>query len=380
MAKESSESGSLMDQLGLDKLKSSLGEYVSGWGENLVQRGVDKLNDVAEQASNGGGAAGEAAKEGAEELAEGESPAKAALSAATTGVKEKAKDVFGGGGGSGGSGKMRFANFVETIDVGMPLSVVYNAWTTYDSWPDFMKKAEHAKFNEDDGTAEMKGQVFWSHRSWEATIVQQVPDDHIVWRSTGEKGHLDGAVSFHPLGDRLTRMVIVVEYHPQGFFEKTGNIWRAVGRRLRLELKHFVRHVMTEVILDPDSVEGWRGEIRDEEIVRTHDEVVEEEQAEEEQAEEEPEDSSEEDAPDDEAPAEAEAEAEEEPVEEDEDEPEDEGEAVEEDEDEPEDEGEAVEEEPVEEDEDEPEDEGEASEEEEQSEERPRTRRKARSR
>ncbi|MGC0251423.1 SRPBCC family protein [Pseudactinotalea sp. Z1748] len=369
MAKESSESDSLMDQLGLDKLKSSLGEYVSGWGENLVQRGVDKLNGVAEQASNGGGAAGEAAKEGAEELAEGESPAKAALSAATTGVKEKAKDVFGGGGGSGGSGKMRFANFVETIDVGMPLSVVYNAWTTYDSWPDFMKKAEQAKFNEDEGTAEMKGQVFWSHRSWEATIVQQVPDDHIVWRSTGEKGHLDGAVSFHPLGERLTRMVIVVEYHPQGFFEKTGNIWRAVGRRLRLELKHFVRHVMTEVILDPDSVEGWRGEIRDEEIVRTHDEVVEEEQAEEEQAEEGPEDSAEEDAPDDEVPAEDEAEGE--PVEEDEDEPEDEGEAVEE---------EPVEDEPVEEDEDEPEDEGESSEEEEQSEERPRTRRKARSR
>lgn len=285
MARESSESGSLMDQLPLDQLKDTLGEYLSEIGDQIVQRASDKLQDISERMldSGSGGALGQAAAEGAQELSEGASPVKAAASAAGTGLKEKAKDVFGGG-GSGGSGKMRFANFVETIDVGMPVDVVYNSWTSYDQWPDFMKKAEHAEFDDEEGTAEFKGQVFWSHRRWEATIIQQVPDEHIVWRSTGDKGHLDGAVSFHPLGDRLTRMVIVVEYHPQGFVEKTGNIWRAVGRRLRLELKHFVRHVMTEVILDPDSVEGWRGEIRDEEIVRTHEEALEEEQAAEEES------------------------------------------------------------------------------------------------
>jgi uncharacterized membrane protein len=41
--------------------------------------------------------------------------------------------------------------------------------------------------------------VFWSHRTWEATLREQVPDDKIVWRSKGAKGHVDGAVTFHEL-------------------------------------------------------------------------------------------------------------------------------------------------------------------------------------
>jgi hypothetical protein len=49
--------------------------------------------------------------------------------------------------------------------------------------------------------------------------------------------------------------------------ENIGNLWRAQGRRVRLELKHFRRHVMTQVITKPDEVEGWRGEIRDGEVV-----------------------------------------------------------------------------------------------------------------
>src|SRR5262249_9532913 len=49
--------------------------------------------------------------------------------------------------------------------------------------------------------------------------------------------------------------------------ERTGNLWRAQGRRVRLELKHFRRHVMTHTLLNPDDVEGWMGEIRDGEVV-----------------------------------------------------------------------------------------------------------------
>src|SRR4051794_20768965 len=60
--------------------------------------------------------------------------------------------------------------------------------------------------------------------------------------------------------------------------ERTGNIWRAAGRRAGLELKHFRRHVMTRTILNPDEAEGWRGVIEDGEGVRAHEEVVEEEQ------------------------------------------------------------------------------------------------------
>jgi hypothetical protein len=88
-----------------------------------------------------------------------------------------------------------------------------------------------------------------------------------VWKSKGDKGYVDGAITFHELAPDLTRVVVVLEYHPQGLFEKTGNLWRAQGRRVRLELKHFQRKVMTDTVLHADDVDGWQGEIRDGEVV-----------------------------------------------------------------------------------------------------------------
>lgn len=97
-----------------------------------------------------------------------------------------------------------------------------------------------------------------------------------MWTSEGAKGTTRGCVTFHELAPSLTRIVMIVEYYPSGLFEKTGNLWRAQGRRLRLDLKNFLRHAM----LTTDEPEGWRGEIRDGEVVRTHEEALEEEQAE----------------------------------------------------------------------------------------------------
>jgi uncharacterized membrane protein len=129
-----------------------------------------------------------------------------------------------------------------------------------------------------DEKLDWKAKVFWSSRKWESTIVEQVPDRHIIWRSTGDKGHVDGAVSFHKLAPNLTRVLLVLEYHPQGFLERTGNLWRAQGRRVRLELKHFRRQVMTRSLLHPDEVGGWRGEIRDSRVVKTHEQAIAEEE------------------------------------------------------------------------------------------------------
>ena len=176
-------------------------------------------------------------------------------------------------------------NIIEEIDVGVPITVAYNQWTEFGSFPSFMKKVKNVDAQEENKLT-FKAQVFWSHRTWEATILEQVPDERIVWKSKGEKGHVDGAVTFHELGPNLTRILVVLEYYPQGFMERTGNIWRAAGRRARLEIKHYRRHVMTRTILDPDEVEGWRGIIEDGEVVKTHEEVVEEEEQQRREAEE----------------------------------------------------------------------------------------------
>jgi hypothetical protein len=232
----------------------------------------------------------------------------------------------------------------------------------------------------------LKAQIFLSHRTWEATILEQIPNERIVWRSKGEKGHVDGAVTFHEIGPNLTRIMVVLEYYPQGFFEKTGNLWRAQGRRARADLRHFKRHVMTRAILEADEIEGWRGVIEDGEVVKSHEEVVEEEEA---QAEDEEQgDEDEYDQPEDETEDQPEDEYDEAEDEEPEDESEDESEdEYEEPEDESEDETEDEYEEPEDEadeeaedeyEEEEPEDEYEEEpEDEEYEEEEPRTRRRA---
>ncbi|MGC4951816.1 SRPBCC family protein [Actinomadura citrea] len=202
--------------------------------------------------------------------------------------KDKGKGIFGklknllpggkgGKGGKGGGKKVKVTNIVEHTDIGAPTRLVYDQWTQFQDYPSFMKKVVSVD-QADDTKLNWKAKIFWSARTWESTIVEQVPDEHIVWRSKGPKGHVDGTVSFHELSPNLTRVLVVLEYHPQGLMERTGNIWRAQGRRARLELKHFRRYVMTNSLPRADEIEGWRGEIRDSEVVRTHEEALEEEE------------------------------------------------------------------------------------------------------
>ena len=282
------ENKGLMSQLGaaaknnpaVDKLRDEATGYLQARGKDLAKNLGGRLEGATgklQDASDNGGLLGKTAKN----VAKGDNPAKAAVKGAAGGLKDKVKEKIPGlGGGGGGGAKATKATIIqEEIDVGAPVDVVYDQWTLMQEFSDFMKKVDNVE-QEEEVKVDFKAQVFWSHRTWEATIEEQIPDELIHWRSSGEKGHVDGTVTFHELAPRLTRVIVVLEYYPQGFMERTGNIWRAQGRRARLELKHFRRHVMMNVMHEPEEVEGWRGEIHEGEVERSHEEVVEEEQRE----------------------------------------------------------------------------------------------------
>lgn len=262
------------------RLATEVQNLLNALAERALTSVADRLVDSGERLIGRlehGGPGAKSALSGAKALVAGKSAFGAALSAGKTGAAEKVKQIFGGGGGGGGKKALKLTNIVEEQDVGVPIRVAYDQWTEFESFPSFMKKVESVE-QEEDETLTWKAHIWWSHRNWESTIVEQVPDDHIVWRSKGPKGYVDGAVSFSELAPNLTRILLVMEYHPQGFVEQLGNVWRAQGRRARLEFKHFRRHVMSYAILHPEEIIGWRGEIRDGQVVRTHEEAVEEEE------------------------------------------------------------------------------------------------------
>jgi uncharacterized membrane protein len=262
---------------GAGTLQDSIQRLAGSMTDRAVSSMSDRLTGatgrLTDYAQNGGGGLLSAVT-GLDDVS---SPVKSALRAGVGGAAGKVKDslkgvkdsvteAIGGKGGKGGGGKIKVTNIVEEIDVGVPIDVAYRQWTQFAEFPKFMKKVEQVEQVSDE-KLRWKAQVFLSHRTWESTIVEQVPNDRIVWKSKGDKGYVDGAITFHELTPDLTRVVVVLEYHPQGLFEKTGNLWRAQGRRVRLELKHFQRQVMTDTVLHADDVDGWRGEIRDGEVV-----------------------------------------------------------------------------------------------------------------
>lgn len=124
----------------------------------------------------------------------------------------------------------------EHIDVGVPRDAAYDQWTQYRELGQYSKK-ESAEQRRDDRIA-FTSKIGPSSRRWDAEVVEQVPGKRIAWRSVGGARNM-GVVTFHRLDDRLTRLMVEMEYHPAGFFETVGNFFRMQRRRVRKDLKLF---------------------------------------------------------------------------------------------------------------------------------------------
>ena len=263
-----------------DRLKEELQDYLRARAQHAVTHLGHKLGEGVGRLADGKGSPGGAVKslaKGGKALGEGKSPAQAAVSAGAShlkdAVKDKVKGLFGKG-RKGGGGKSKSVTISEDIDVGVPVREAYDQWTQFQEFSTFAKGVVSVE-KADDTSSNWKVKVAKSTRSWKANVTEQVPDERITWTTEGAKGTVRGVVTFHAVTDNLTRVLLVLEYFPKGLFEKTGNIWRAQGRRARLDLKLYRKFIM----MRGEATDGWRGEIRDGEVVLEHDEAVEEEEA-----------------------------------------------------------------------------------------------------
>ncbi|MFJ2648899.1 SRPBCC family protein [Streptomyces sp. NPDC087420] len=252
----------------VEKVREEITGFVGAQVGHLAERAGDKLTNITGQLTEIAENDGKLPSIGTL-VGLGESPVKTLISNKAKDVKDNVVDKVTGGGGGGKAGDTKVTSVIESLDVGVPIRTAYDHWTQYEKFGGFTKGVQNVSMD-DETTSQWKVKVGPSSRSFEATVLEQVPDDRIVWESEGAKGSTHGVVTFHELAPSLTRIVLVVEYYPAGFFEKTGNLWRVQGRRMRLDFKHFQRYVT----LTDEEAEGWRGEIRDGEVVRSHEDAL----------------------------------------------------------------------------------------------------------
>jgi uncharacterized membrane protein len=201
---------------------------------------------VAYAARKGAGEAkgkleGEAEKLG-EEGAEG---AKKGLgSGGGTLGKLASKAIGGGSGGGGGDGKAKKTRRLPIqrwTDVAAPVGTVYEKWTQFEEYPNFMHRVLNVE-QEDDNKVSWDEKIWFSSRRWEGEITERKRNKRIAWKTTSGMAHA-GVVTFHKLDDELTRVMVDMDFVPQGMVEKMASGMRFVKRAVQSDLARFKAYV-----------------------------------------------------------------------------------------------------------------------------------------
>jgi len=143
----------------------------------------------------------------------------------------------------------------HSIDVKSPLQSVYDQWTRFEDFPRFMRGVVEVRQHGPD-LLSWKVLMGGKEKRWEARIIEQIPDTSIVWESVDGTSNR-GAITFEPLGTEFTRLTVVMEYEPEGFLEKAGDLLGVPSGQVEESLKSFRELIENETTAPA----GWRGRI-----------------------------------------------------------------------------------------------------------------------
>lgn len=128
-----------------------------------------------------------------------------------------------------------------STDVKAPIRIVYNQWTQFESFPEFMSGVEQVQ-QIDDTHTHWKIKVGPVQREFDATITEQHPDERVAWRSDSGPEHA-GVVTFHRIDDTTTRVITQMDIDPEGFVENVGDKLGVLDRRVQGDLKRFKQFI-----------------------------------------------------------------------------------------------------------------------------------------
>jgi len=144
----------------------------------------------------------------------------------------------------------------ESVEVDVPVRTAYNQWTQFEEFPQFMDGVESVR-QVDDTHLHWVAEVGGKRREWEAEITEQVPDDRIAWTATDGKRNA-GVVTFHRIDDERTKIMLQLDWEPEGMVEALGAKAGQDARQVKSDLAKF-----KELIESRGTESGaWRGEVQ----------------------------------------------------------------------------------------------------------------------
>ena len=148
------------------------------------------------------------------------------------------------------------ANVEKSIDVDVPIRQAYDQWTQFESFPKFMNGVERIT-QLDDRHTHWVTKIGGVEREFDAEITEQHPDERVAWKSTtGDTSHA-GVVTFHKISDNTTRVMVQLDWEPQGIVEKVGAVVGADDRQISADVKRFKEFIESR----GTETGAWRGDV-----------------------------------------------------------------------------------------------------------------------
>lgn len=143
----------------------------------------------------------------------------------------------------------------KTVEVNCPIRTVYNQWTQFEEFPQFMAGVKEVR-QLDDTHVHWRAEIWGKDKEWDAEITEQEPDKRISWKSTSGAPNA-GTVRFEPLAADRTRVRLVMAYEPEGAMENAGDALGIFSQRVESTVKDFKEYIESR----GSETGGWRGEV-----------------------------------------------------------------------------------------------------------------------
>jgi uncharacterized membrane protein len=147
------------------------------------------------------------------------------------------------------------ATIEKSIDVEVPVSTAYNQWTQFEEFPRFMEGVKEVRQINDE-RLHWRAEIAGKEEEWDARITEQRPDERVAWTSEGAAMNA-GVVTFHKLNPTKTRVMLQLEYEPEGLVENVGSALGFVTRRVAGDLERFKEFIEAR----GTETGAWRGTI-----------------------------------------------------------------------------------------------------------------------